>query len=115
MIGSDPKTVGNWCRINDDPEQTSPTAAFLARLCDALDVSVDWLLGRTDCVATIAPGAILVGVDEERRPTAEDAVVAVRVPQRFDVVADEAEVERRVAEARERWSLRHRRKKENQQ
>lgn len=101
-IGMNEKTVGNWLRADDDPERTEPGATNLRALCTEFDVAADFLLGRTDEARTLQPGLYIIDLDEERSPSGPEAVVAIEVPDRFEIVARK-EAEERAKLATERW------------
>lgn len=109
LVGVDQKTPGNWVRDNEDPEQTEPTAVHIARICHALNVSADYLLGRSPDPIGLVPGRYLVDLDEEQAPTSAKSVVAIEIPARFELTEkDDAEL--RQARSRERWRELHGRK-----
>jgi transcriptional regulator with XRE-family HTH domain len=69
VIGTDPKTVGNWLLREDEEGHAEPGADRLRRLCDTLHVSADFLLGRCEHDCGLTTGDYLIDLDmyEDRR------------------------------------------------
>lgn len=80
---------------------TEPRASDIARMCDALGVSADYLIGRVDLECGLVPGTWIVDLDEHERPSG-NGEISVEVPRRPAIVtrkqADEmhAEADRRL-------------------
>lgn len=102
QLNVDQKTPGNWTRDNGDPEQTEPTATNLAAICEALNVSADYLLGRSSDLLSLAAGRFIIDLDEERNPSSASAVVAIEIPARFEIV-EQDEAAARSQAATQRW------------
>lgn len=105
-LGVDPKTVGNWARENDDPEQTEPTASNLLALCDMLEVSADFLLGRVDAEHGLPIGMAIIDDDALEASLTDpkhDYRIGIPIPRRGRIVTmAEAEKIQRTADAERR-------------
>ncbi len=106
-VGVEPRTVGNWVKDPEEDGSTEPVATNLNAICTALEVSADWLLGRTDHPCGLTPGSWvfdedLVEAAKERR----DAVVepGFRVPRRpvIKTVEEADAIRLAIADARKR-------------
>jgi transcriptional regulator with XRE-family HTH domain len=93
----DEKTAGNYANGS-----TAPSVPNLLAICDALDVSADFLLGRTDDMLGLVPGRWVVDLDEEQRPTGPRANVAFEIPERFELTSQQ-DAEDRTKKARDVW------------
>ncbi len=85
-IGVSPKTVGFWLRRDDDPERTEPGAANLRSLCGLLDVSADFLLGRSEHECGLTSGQYIIDRNECDRPTGPDAVWFTKIPAKVEII-----------------------------
>lgn len=80
--------------VNYEGGHTEPAVPLLCALADALDVSADWLLGRTDNPRMPAPGLVVVDLDEIDAPKGR-ARYAATIPPRFRIVTKDEHVRMR--------------------
>jgi transcriptional regulator with XRE-family HTH domain len=86
----------------ENAENKGPAVDRLVALADFYGVSVDYLLGRTECERMPAYGLWLIDKNEERNPRGAGAEWAVDFPASFDIVTEE-EYERRREALANRW------------
>ena len=79
------RTLSNW-----ESGETEPTASNIAALCDALRVSSDYLLCRTDNEDGLRPGMVILNLDALRAAEVEgdnEAILGHTIPVRARLVS----------------------------
>lgn len=79
------RTLSNW-----ESGETEPSATNIAALCDALRVSADYLLCRTDNEDGLRPGMVILNLDALRAAEVDgdnDAILGHTIPVRARLVS----------------------------
>jgi transcriptional regulator with XRE-family HTH domain len=79
-VGVSQATISEW-----ELSKAAPTVPDLLSLCALLDVSADYLVGRSDYEQGLAPDTWLIDLDEVDQPT-RGGLWCVKVPRRVRLV-----------------------------
>lgn len=93
-----PATISDF----ENAQNKGPSTDRLVALADFYNVSIDFLLGRTECRRMPAYGLWLIDKNEERNPSSAKSDWAIEFPASFEIVSGD-EFKDRNAAVLQRW------------